>query len=238
MSLAAPIPHDEPARLAALKSMAILDTPAEPAFDRIPRLAARSFDAPIALVSLIDRDRQWFKARHGLDVEETPREVAFCGWTILGDQPLVVPNATLDVRFATNPLVRGFPNIRFYAGAPLLVRGGHRLGTLCVIDDKPRELLDDEELMALEDYASLVVAAMEKRLQPTPTPAPPRPHVPEIDLGMVESARRLAMLTDILGREMDGRDGLRWILEPLNRDARALHGELRRRWEAVQSATR
>ena len=127
-------PPDEAFRLRTLTSLSILDTPAEERFDRLTRLAQRLFNVPIALVSLIDSNRQWFKSCQGLDVRETPRDVSFCAHAILGNDLLVVPDAAADARFADNPLVTGEPFIRFYAGCPLKAPNGSLLGTLCVID--------------------------------------------------------------------------------------------------------
>ena len=138
-----PIPFEENQRLAALYDYDVLDTPAEACFDRITRLAANHFAVPIALISLVDPVRQWFKSRVGLDASETPREISFCGHAILNDDVMQVEDATLDPRFADNPLVTAAPHIRFYAGAPLIAPGGFRLGTLCIIDRRARSLLSD-----------------------------------------------------------------------------------------------
>jgi GAF domain-containing protein len=119
------------------------------------RIASQLFDVPIALVSLVDRDRQWFKSRHGLEVSETPRETAFCAHAILGRTVLQVPDALQDSRFADNPLVTGPPRVRFYAGAPLAAADGSRVGTLCLIDQRAREL-DAQQLALLRDLADLV----------------------------------------------------------------------------------
>jgi len=148
-------PADERERLAALRALNILDTEAEERFDRITRLAKDVFGTPIALVSLVDESRQWFKSRQGLPAAETPRDVSFCGHAILDDGVLVVPDATKDPRFADNPLVLGDPDIRFYAGAPLKTEGGHAVGTLCVIDTRPRTWTDQQSV-ALRDLADLV----------------------------------------------------------------------------------
>lgn len=118
----------------------MLDTPSDERLDDITRLVQKLFNAPIALVSLVDADRQWFKSRQGLEASETPRDVSFCGHAILSDELFVVPDACRDQRFADNPLVTGEPRVRFYAGYPLKAATGHRLGTLCVIDHEPREL--------------------------------------------------------------------------------------------------
>lgn len=132
-------PDQEAARLEALRRYRLLDTGAEQVFDDIAAAAAALCDAPVALVSLIDTDRQWFKARVGLDAQETPREVAFCDHAIRRpDATMIVEDATRDERFKDNPLVTSAPDIRFYMGAPLCDPEGHALGTLCVIDRKPR----------------------------------------------------------------------------------------------------
>ncbi|CAN5916339.1 hypothetical protein BH11MYX2_BH11MYX2_00730 [soil metagenome] len=141
----------------------LLDTIPEPELDRITALAAKLFDVPIALVSLVDSDRQWFKSCIGLDATQTPRDVAFCAHALFDVQPLVVPDALQDVRFAYNPLVTGAPFIRFYAGAPLMTREGFALGTLCVIDTKPRQLTR-EQLDVLTSLSQVVVDLVEARL--------------------------------------------------------------------------
>lgn len=158
--MAAPAPENESERLRRLRRYGILDTPPSPRFDRIARLAGRLLDCPIALISLVDEQRQWFKARVGLEVTETSRADAFCAHTILGKEVLVVNDAATDPRFSDNPLVLGQPDIRFYAGAPLIVSGGLAMGSLCVIDRKPREL-DEAGRAVLADLAQIVVDAME-----------------------------------------------------------------------------
>lgn len=148
-------PEDEAFRLAALTAYNVLDTPPEERFDRVTRMAARLFNVPIALVSLIDDNRQWFKSCVGLDAKETPRNISFCGHAILDDRVFVVRDTFEDPRFADNPLVTGAPHIRFYAGCPLRAVTGERLGTLCVIDSKPREFTADD-VGALQDLAAIV----------------------------------------------------------------------------------
>jgi len=145
-------PANEEERLAALERAEILDTPPEAPFDTVAQLAAPICEVPIALVSLVDRDRQWFKAKVGIAVSETPRELAFCAHAIHGDVPLIVRDALTDARFSDNPLVVGDPNIRFYAGVPLHGDDGSSLGTLCVIDRVPRELTP-KQLQALDMLA-------------------------------------------------------------------------------------
>ncbi|MEO8599197.1 MAG: PAS domain S-box protein [bacterium] len=158
----AALPHDETERLALLHSLDLLDTLAEPAFDRITRLVARTLRVPIALISLVDTNRQWFKSRVGLDATETPREFAFCAHTILQNSPMIVGDAAKDARFADNPLVTGEPNIRFYAGTPIRTSDGTALGTLCAIDSQPRTLSQDE-LDTLIDLADLVSKEIQQR---------------------------------------------------------------------------
>jgi len=149
------IPQDEAARLETLRSLNILDTASEERFDRLTRMAKRMFGVPIALVSLVDENRQWFKSCADLDVSETPRDISFCGHAILGNEVFIIPDATKDERFADNPLVLNEPYVRFYAGCPLRYLNGSRLGTLCIIDRKPRSL-SEEDLQTLKDLASMV----------------------------------------------------------------------------------
>ena len=149
------VPLNETARLKSLHSLRVLDTPSEERFDRITRMAKRMFDVEICLVSLVDASRQWFKSKQGLDACETSREISFCGHAILDREVFVIPDARTDARFADNPLVTGAPHIRFYAGAPIRGPKGHRIGTLCIIDSKPKDLsVDDEE--TLRDLAAMV----------------------------------------------------------------------------------
>ena len=152
----APIPTDDERRLLALREMPILDTPPEERFDRVVRFAADEFDMPIVLVSLIDANRQWFKARVGLDVCETGRESSFCGHAIARPQVMVVEDTHVDERFHDNPLVLGAPRIRFYAGATLQLPGGAIIGTLCMIDRQPRTL-DAMDLAIFGSLRDLVV---------------------------------------------------------------------------------
>jgi diguanylate cyclase (GGDEF)-like protein len=156
----APLPPNEARRLTALQSYDILDTVCDKALDDIAALAARLTGAPIALVSLLDGQRQWFKARVGLEATGTPRDQAFCGYAILNDAMLQVPDAAADPRFNDNPLVTGAAEIRFYAGVPLINPQGFALGTLCVIDHKPREL-DAEQRETLTALARSVMTTLE-----------------------------------------------------------------------------
>lgn len=143
-----PVGEREAERLAAVLNCGILDTADDPKFDRITRIVCHALRVPMALISIVDERRQWFKSRHGLDVRETPREWAFCAHAVCGTAPFVVRDATADPAFSSNPLVTGPPHIRFYAGMPLLDRSGLALGTLCVLDVVPREL-------STEDFATL-----------------------------------------------------------------------------------
>jgi diguanylate cyclase (GGDEF)-like protein/PAS domain S-box-containing protein len=158
-----PIAEDESERLVALNSFGIVDTPPEHEFDQIAGLAARVFDVPIALISLVEESRQFFKAKVGIDTCEMSRDVSFCAHAIMGTEVFVVADATKDARFAANPIVTGPPFIRFYAGAPLVAPSGHRLGSLCIIDDKPHDRFTDEQARMLASLAALVMDRMEMR---------------------------------------------------------------------------
>ncbi len=159
----APLPPNERQRLQTLRRYAILDTPQEAAFDRITRLVARLLKVPIATVTLVDEDRQWFKSSYGLQARETSRELSFCAHAILSDEMTVVADAARDERFHDNALVTGDPHIRFYAGAPLESADGFKLGTLCAIDTLPRQL-NAEERETLRDLAAIVTDELELRL--------------------------------------------------------------------------
>lgn len=154
--ISAPIPADESARLAALRELLLLDTPPEQRFDRIVQFAAEEFEVPIAILSLVDENRQWFKASVGIDVCEGPRENSFCGHAILGRDLFVVEDARVDERFHDNPFVTGDFALRFYAGAPLSVdQADSALGALCLVDTRPRRLdrIEQSILRSLRDLA-------------------------------------------------------------------------------------
>lgn len=158
----APLPDDEQIRLSVLCQYQILDTDPEIGFDDLTRLAASICHTPIALISLIDAERQWFKSKVGVDISSTPRNSAFCSHTILQSEPLVIPDARLDPRFATNPFVTDAPNVRFYAGVPLITPDGYALGTICIVDFVPRELTPNQ-LESLQALGRQVIAQLELR---------------------------------------------------------------------------
>ncbi len=155
-----PLPPDEEARIRELDRLHQMDTPDEERFDKLVRLAAGLFNVPVALITLVDENRVWFKARHGLETQEVPRELSFCAHAILSPEPFLVPDARSDDRFKDNPFVKGEPHIQFYAGYPLSGAQGQRVGNLCLVDYKPREI-GQEHLQALKDLADLAVMELE-----------------------------------------------------------------------------
>ncbi len=160
----ASIPKNEEKRIEALKSYTILDTLPEENYDNITKIAAEICNTPIALVSLVDPTRQWFKSTHGLDATETPRDYAFCAHSILEpDELFIIPNATKDIRFKNNPLTVNDPHVVFYAGAPLKTKDGHALGTLCVIDNEPRLSLTQGQKDSLKALSEQVMSLLELR---------------------------------------------------------------------------
>lgn len=163
ISASALIPHDEDLRMAAVGRYEILDSPPDGAFDRITSLAARIFKVPIATITVVDRDRIWFKSRYGIEASEIGRDPGLCASAIIENEPWVVNDASTDPRTLENPLVRGDLGLRFYAGAPLMTADGYNLGTLNIIDREPRELAD-EELQILKELAEVVVDELELRL--------------------------------------------------------------------------
>lgn len=157
-----PYPENEAERIKILKDLLILDSPPEERFDTVTAYAQSRFNTEIALVSLVDTNRQWFKSSSGLTVRETPRDISFCGHAILHDEVMVVTDALNDPRFFDNPLVLGPPHIRFYAGAPLKLSSGYNVGTLCIIDSKPKQL-DADEVDHLRVLARMVSMELENR---------------------------------------------------------------------------
>jgi len=228
------VPVDEIARLEALASYEILDTEQSASFDALTQLAAFVLDVPIALVSLVDADRQWFKSHHGIDVTETARDISFCGHVVADSVPLIVPDALEDSRFADNPLVLGDPRVRFYAGVPLRSSDGFVLGTLCAIDHKPKKPTP-QQLHLLSLIAGQVVDQMEalrKRIQIS------REHA-----SAIESARNLDVLFDAMAEGVVVQDRVGAILSA-NKAAEQLLGltvdqmagrtSLDPRWQAIQ----
>jgi PAS domain S-box-containing protein len=208
------MPPDESLRLQALRGYRLLDTPPEPELDDLVMLAAQICGTPLALLTLVDERRQWFKARLGMAVTETPREISFCGHAILGDGTFVVPDAAADERFVGNPLVTGEPHIRFYAGAPVTTADGFRLGTLCVIDRAPRVLLEGQ-LAALRALSRQAMAQYERRRLVEDARA-------WNDHGALASSRLAAIVESsddaIIGKDLQG------IVNSWNRGARRIFG--------------
>lgn len=166
------LPSNEQARLAKLQDLSVLDTPPDPVLDAIVAAASAMASAPIALVSLVDAERQWFKARVGLDATETPRDLAFCAHAIHGSEIFEVPDSRKDDRFAQNPLVQGAPHVLFYAGAPLTTSDGYAVGTLCVIDHVPRQLTSAQR-ESLAHLGRAVTLLLERGTRPRLPVQPP-----------------------------------------------------------------
>lgn len=185
----APLPSDETERLRALREFDILDTKAEKSFDDLTRLATYICRTPMAAISLIDSDRQWFKSRVNIDVPETPRDVAFCSHAILGSGIMIVPDALDDERFKDNPFVTAPDGIRFYAGSPLTTAEGYKLGTLCVIDKVPRQL-SEGQLAALRALGRQVTAQLELRRENKEL----RAKVKELEHSVGEKTRELRIM--------------------------------------------
>jgi two-component sensor histidine kinase len=194
------VPADEHQRMAAVKRYDILDTPPDGSFDRITAIAARRFNVPISIVSIVDHDRIWFKSHHGVPVEQIAREPGLCASAILSPQPHILTDAKVDPRSLANPLVAGDFGLRFYAGAPLRTSDGYNLGTLCVIDKEPRPI-DQSQIDDLKDLAAVVMDQMELRL----------------------SARQAVSKAEIMAREIDHRvmNSLQFISSLLAMQSRA-----------------
>jgi GAF domain-containing protein len=155
--------QEERARVAALRSYGLLDTPNEPAFDRIVLETKQALSMPIVLISLVDANRQWFKAKVGIEATQIPLSISFCTHAIKGRDVLIIPDAKLDERFADNPLVTHYPQVRFYAGTPLIAGNDKRIGTLCVLDTRPRRDFNTSAAAILTANAAATMAAVEKR---------------------------------------------------------------------------
>jgi PAS domain S-box-containing protein len=185
--IAFPIPENEAERLEALRRYDILDTPPEAAFDRITTLAARLFQVPIALVSFVDESRAWFKSCHGFELQEVKRDDTICSFALLYNEILIVPDTRKDDRFACNPFVQQEPGLRFYAGAPLITQDGFNLGTLCLLDMKPRSGLSADEQATLTDLAAMVIDELELRLAAR--------KVAQIDASLIEITQGISATT-------------------------------------------
>jgi two-component sensor histidine kinase len=212
-SLASATEDKETDRLAALRRYQILDTPPDGSFDHVAAIAAKLFDVPIAIVSLVDEDRIWFKARHGLNVEELDRSPGLCASAIMQSDPYVLIDASCDPRSLANPLVAGEFGLRFYVAAPLRTNDGHNLGTLCVIDRRPRAVTDDQ-IAQLEALAAIVIDQMELRLAARNAIA---------DLGQVVEQKDAALgRSTLLAREIDHRvmNSLQQVAALLNLQSR------------------
>lgn len=199
-------PSDEQHRLSTLRAYNILDTLPEERFDRLTRLARRLFNVPIAVVSLVDMNRQWFKSCQGLAVQETPRDVSFCGHAILEDGIMEVPDAQHDARFHDNPLVLGEPGIRFYAGCPLVVPDGVKLGTLCLLDTVPHRL-NEEDRMLLRDLAAMAeqeITAMQLATMDALTQISNRRGFEALGQHALEVCHRLGLPASLLFFDMNG----------------------------------
>lgn len=159
---AGPLPPDEPARLAAVAASGLVDSAPEPVFDRLTWLATQVTECPMALITVLTSQRQWFKSRIGVDLAETPRDWAFCNHAIVTEEPLMVEDASRDARFAANPLVTGPLQVRFYGGVPLVDARGWPLGTLCVLDREPRRLRA-REIRALQELAAIAAEELRRR---------------------------------------------------------------------------
>lgn len=192
----------EQPRVAAVKRYDILDTPQDGAFDRITAIAARRFDVPIAIISVVDEDRIWFKSHHGLDINQIDKGPGLCASAILSNEPHILQNAEIDPRSLANPLVAGEFGLRFYAGVPLQTRDGHNLGTLCVIDKKPRSVTP-EEIDDLKDLAAVVMDQLELRLSAREAVAQAKLMAREIDHRVMNSLQFVSGLLAMQSRQSD-----------------------------------
>ncbi|WP_406699321.1 PP2C family protein-serine/threonine phosphatase [Singulisphaera sp. Ch08] len=207
--IAAPIPVDDAERLEVLRSLDLLDTAPEERFDRITKVLGLVMEVPMAYISLVDSDRQWFKSSCGLNSSETPREISFCGHAILSDEPLVVPDATEDERFWDNPLVLGDPFVRFYAGYPIAGPGGQKVGTLCIADRRPRDL-EPAQLEIFKEMAQLV----ERELGLTEVAHLQQELIASQHYLMRELSQAAEYVQTLLPEPLDGKIRIRWAFQP------------------------
>jgi two-component sensor histidine kinase len=196
------IPHNEPQRIEAVRRYDVLDTPPDGAFDRITAIAARRFDVPISIISIVDHDRIWFKSHHGLAVKQIGRDPGLCASAILADMPHVLANAAVDPRSLANPLVAGDFGLRFYAGVPLRTHDGFNLGTLCVIDKEPRPV-NQGQIDDLRDLASVVMDQMELRLSARQAVAQAQLMAKEIDHRVTNSLQFISSMLSMQSRGLD-----------------------------------
>jgi two-component sensor histidine kinase len=194
------IPANEPQRIAAVRRFDILDTPPDGFFDRVTAIAARRFDVPISIISIVDHDRIWFKSHHGLDVEQIGRDAGLCASAILTPDPHILPDAKLDPRSLANPLVAGEFGLRFYVGVPLTTVDGFNLGTLCVIDKVPRPI-DQRQIDDLKDLATVVMDQMELRLSARRSLAHAHLMAREIDHRVMNSLQFVSSLLAMQSRQ-------------------------------------
>ena len=218
MNLEAGIGADEALRMAAVRRYDILDTPPDGAFDRITALAARRFGVPIAIVSIVDEDRIWFKSRHGLPVEQIDRDPGLCASAILGDDPYLLSDAKADPRSLANPLVAGDFGLRFYAAVPLKTHDGHNLGTLSVIDKEPRAVTE-EQIEDLKDLASVVMDQLEMRLAARRAVARADLMAKEVDHRVMNSLQFVAGLLSMQSRSSDVGEAANYLQQAANRVA-------------------
>lgn len=196
------MPGSELERMAAVRRYDILDTPPDGAFDRITALAARRFNVPISIISIVDEDRIWFKSHHGLPVEQIGRDPGLCASAILSNDPYILPDASLDARSLANPLVAGDFGLRFYAGVPLTTGDGHNLGTLCIIDKEPRTI-DESQIADLKDLASVVMDQIEMRIAAIRAVSSAELMAKEIDHRVMNSLQFVASLLAMQSRAPD-----------------------------------
>src|SRR4028118_449193 len=214
------IPENEADRMAAVRRYEILDTPPDGSFDRVTALAARRFGAPISIISIVDRDRIWFKSHHGVDVQQIGRDPGLCASAILSSDAHVLVDASTDVRSLANPLVAGDFGLRFYAGAPLQTADGFNLGTLCVIDKAPRPV-DQAQIDDLKDLASLVVDQLELRLAARQAIEKAELMAREIDHRVMNSLQFVSGLLTMQSRSTDAADASAQVQEDATRGAAA-----------------
>ena len=218
MPVADKISPSEADRLAAVRRYDILDTPPDGAFDRITALAARRFGAPIAIISIVDEDRIWFKSHHGLPVEQIDREPGLCASAILGDTPYLIEDARKDPRSLANPLVAGDFGLRFYAAVPLTTGDGHNLGTLCVIDKEPRPI-EQDQIEDLKDLASIVMDQLELGLSSRQAVGKANLMAKEIDHRVMNSLQFVSGLLAMQSRSPDVGEGAAHLEQAAHRVA-------------------